>query len=90
MHQAGVVLHVLLRNRQLRQQGFGNPIQGCQGGAFLPFRHHHLVTEILGVLLERSQFGQRIVAYKEILQRDARFVVQTVLNQLLQPFALGD
>ena len=88
MYEAGVVVDVLLRNAQQRQQFFGGMMHRCQRGALLSFRGHHLIAEVLGVLPERGQFGQCVLAHQELPQRGIRLGVQTAFDQFPEAPAL--
>ena len=89
VYEAGVVIDVLLRNAQQRQQFFGGMMHRRQRDALLSFRGHHPITKVLGVLLERGQFGQCVLAHQQVPQRDIRVGIQTALDQLLEAPALG-
>ena len=89
VNEAGIVLDVLLRDTERRQQVFGGMMHGRQRGALLSLGGHHPIAEVPGVLFERGQFGQRVLSHEEAPQRSVRVGVQAVLDQLPEAPALG-
>ncbi len=89
VRQARVVQQVLLRDAELGQQRFGNAMQRFQRGAFFPFAGHLTPAEILGVLLERRQLRQGVIAHQELGQRGPGRIVQYFREQPAQPPAFG-
>jgi len=64
VNEVGIVIDVLLRNAKPWQQVFSGMMHGHQRVALPPFGNHHPITEILGILLERGQFGQRVLSHE--------------------------
>ncbi|KPX71242.1 hypothetical protein ALO53_200170 [Pseudomonas amygdali pv. photiniae] len=89
VRQARVVQQVLLRDAELGQQRFGNAMQRFQRGAFFPFAGHLTPAEILGVLLERRQLRQGVIAHQELGHRGPGRIVQYFREQPAQPPAFG-
>ena len=63
-------------------------IKRCQGGSLLPLQHHHLITEVFGVLLDRCQFGQGPLSYQEFLEISSDLVIEGTDDQVFQPAPL--
>ena len=89
IRQAGVIQQVLLRDAKFGQQRLGDPVQRCQRGALLAFAGHLTPAEILGILLERSQLRQRVVAHKKLTKRGLGGFVQRFRQQVAQAPTLG-
>ena len=68
VRQARVVEQVLLRDAELGQQRLRDPVQRVQHGALLPLLRHLPPAEVLGVLLERGQLRQGVVAHQKLGQ----------------------
>jgi hypothetical protein len=87
--QTCVVEEVLLRDREPGQQRLGDAVQRFQLGALFPLPCHLPPAEILGVLFEGGQFGERIVAFQQLGQRGLGRIVQHRGEQIAQAPAFG-
>ena len=65
-------------------------MQGRQRCMLLSLRDHHLIAEMLGILLERGQLGQSAITHEESFQRGACFGVHARFDEVCQALALGD
>ena len=78
-----------MRDAEAGQQSFRDHVQWRQDDALLAFQDHHAIAEVLGVLLDGREFGQRVLANEELLQRGARRIVQGNIDQLLKALSFG-
>ena len=69
VRQTRVVVQVLLRDRELRQQPLRGQIQGPQALALVALASHLPPAEVSRVLLEQREIGQGLVAHQQFRQR---------------------
>ena len=89
VRQARVVVQVLLRDRQLRQQQLGGAVQRLQPRTLVPLACHLPPAEIPGVLLQDGQLGQGVVAHQQFGEGRRCCIVQRRGEQPAQAAALG-